>query len=303
VTTLAPTRAAGIRAHRFGCMGTDVSVLLPPDHADAAGRVEHLFHEWDHRFSRFRTDSELMALNRAAGGPYVVSEPMYGAVAAALSAAQATDGLFDPLLLGRLLELGYDRDFEELPGQRAAAPLRAWHAGEWRSVRLDAETRTVELPAGSGIDLGGLAKGMAVDAAIRLLDEAGVPYAAVNAGGDLAVIGSPPGHEAWDVALEGIDETVSVTTGAMATSSILRRRWNVGGRTRHHLLDPRTGLPVDNELAQASVAAATCAQAEVAAKAVLLAGPVAGADFVERHGLSALVVTRRGETLRLGSWR
>ena len=163
--------------------------------------------------------------------------------------------------------------------------------------------RPCTLPAGSGLDLGGLAKGMAVDAALRLLVNAGLPYGAVNAGGDLAVHGLPPGQDAWPVELEGgMERTVTLDSGALATSSVLRRRWSVDGFIRHHLLDPRTGLPVHNELAQASVAAATCGQAEVAAKAALLMGPVAAADFIDRHGLSALLITHRGEELRLGAW-
>lgn len=284
-------------------MGTDVTVALPADSPAAAEPIERLFHEWDLRFSRFRPDSELMALNRAAGTPFDASQPMFDAVETALSAARATNGLFDPLLLGRMVELGYDRTFDQLPGESAASPLRPWHAGEWQDVHLDPGSLSVTLPAGSGIDLGGLAKGMAVDAAIQGLATAGIPFAAVNAGGDLAVLGTPPGQDAWDVDLEGVDRAVSLPSGAMATSSVLRRRWRVDGVTRHHLLDPRTGLPVDNELAQVSVASASCAQAEVAAKAVLLMGATAGADFVERHGLSALIVTRRGDALRLGRWR
>jgi thiamine biosynthesis lipoprotein len=304
MTTAAPAGLfVGLGARRFRAMGTDVTVLLPAARDDAAGAVERLMDAWDRRFSRFRPDSELMALNRAAGTPFAASDTMYEAASAALAAAQATDGLFDPLLFGRMVELGYDRTFDELPADGTAAPLREWHAGEWRSVRLDPVNRTVTLPAGSGIDLGGLAKGMAVDAAVREMAAAGIDFAAVNAGGDLAVIGTPPGLGTWDVEIEGVAEAISLSSGALATSSVLRRRWMVRGQVRHHLIDPRTGLPVENEIAQVSVAAATCVQAEVAAKAVFLLGTVAGTAFVERHGLSALVVTRSGEELRLGAWR
>lgn len=298
-----PAPAAWVRIHRFRSMGTDVTVALPADRSAAAEPVERLFEEWDLRFSRFRANSELMALNRAAGTPFRATQSMFNAVETALSAARATDGLFDPLLRGRMVELGYDRTFDELPEESGATSLRPWHAGEWRDVRLDPSTLNITLPAGSGLDLGGLAKGMAVDAAVQRLVASGIPFAAVNAGGDLAVLGTPPGEEAWDVELEGVERAVSLPSGAMATSSILRRRWRVDGVTRHHLLDPRTGFPVDNELAQVSVASATCAQAEVAAKVVLLMGAASGADFVERHGLSALIVTRRGDSLRLGRWQ
>jgi thiamine biosynthesis lipoprotein len=292
-----------IAAHRFRAMGTDVSVLLPAAASGLGAEVEHVFDAWDRRFSRFRADSELMHLNRSAGTPLPVSGHLFEVVSTALAAARATGGLFDPLLFGRIVELGYDRTFDDLPAAAHAAPLRPWHAGEWRDVRLDERHQSVELPAGSGIDLGGLAKGMAVDAAVRRLATSGVAYGVVNAGGDLATFGTPPGLAAWDVEVEGVAGGISLPFGALATSSILRRRWTVDGQPRHHLLDPRTGLPVDNELAQVSVAAASCGQAEIAAKAVLLLGPIGGTDFVERQGLSALLVTRSGEELRAGAWR
>ncbi len=301
--TVTPVEAAPISAHRFRSMGTDVNVLLPAGNGAGVAEVERLFDDWDRRFSRFRPDSELMDLNRSAGTPRPVSEPMFEAVSAALAAARATDGLFDPLLHGRMVELGYDRTFDELPGDRPAASLRPWHAGEWRDIRLDPVRRTVELPSGSGIDLGGLAKGMAVDAAIRHLAASGTVHAVVNAGGDLAAFGIPPAPGGWDVAIDGVRDSISLPFGALATSSILRRRWTVDGRPRHHLIDPRSGMPADNELVQASVAAASCGQAEVAAKAALLLGPTAGTDFIERQGLSALLMTRRGEELRVGAWR
>ncbi len=303
IATAAPVEHSPIATHRFRSMGTDVTVLLPARAGGRIAAVERLFDEWDRRFSRFRPDSELMTLNRSAGSPLVVSDAMFEVVSTAIAAARATTGLFDPLLFGRMLELGYDRTFDELPKDRPAAPLRPWHAGEWRDVRLDPLRRTVELPAGSGIDLGGLAKGMAVDAAVRLLAASGVAYAVVNAGGDLATFGTHPAHDGWDVAVDGVSGSISLPFGSLATSSVLRRRWTVDGRPLHHLLDPRTGQPADNDLAQASIAAASCGQAEIGAKAVLLLGATAGTDFVERRGLSALLVTRSGEELRVGAWR
>jgi thiamine biosynthesis lipoprotein len=225
-------------------------------------------------------------------------------VAAAVDAARATGGLVDPLLNGRMVELGYDRTFDELGSEkRGGASPRPWHAGEWRAITLDPRRRTVRLPAGSGLDLGGIAKGMAVDAAMALLVGSGIAYGAVNAGGDLAVHGLPPGQDAWPIAIEGGDERmVTLRSGALATSSTLRRRWSVGGRERHHLLDPRTGFPAATGLTQASVASSTCRQSEAAAKAAILLGPVAAVDFLERHRLSALLVTTGGQELRIGPW-
>jgi thiamine biosynthesis lipoprotein len=228
---------------------------------------------------------------------------LFSAAQAAIDAATATDGLFDPLLARRMEDLGYDRTFDVLPADSPAGVARYWHPGEWRSVALDPAQRIVTLPAGTGLDLGGIAKGMAVDAALAMLVEKGLPYAAVNAGGDLAVHGVPPGESAWTVVVDGgTHRAVSLGSGALATSSVQRRVWRVGGELRHHLIDPRSGLPAQTGVALVSVAAASCRQAEVAAKVALLKGPAAGSDFIERHGLSGLLITERGSEWRVGAW-
>jgi len=160
------------------------------------------------------------------------------------------------------------------------------------------------LPPGVGLDLGGLAKGMAVDAAIADLTVREVAIAAIDAGGDLAVLGLPPGTEAWRIAIEAPDRVrhVRLVSGALATSSIVRRRWRQGSVERHHLIDPRTGLPSKVPLSSTSVAAVTCAQAEVAAKVAFLLGPEDGSRFLAGHDLAGLFLLPDGRELRAGRW-
>ena len=284
-------------------MGTDVTVLIPPGAGDAYTLAQETFVDWNDRFSRFMPESELSTLNRAAGTPFSASDELFEAARRALEAARATGGLFDPLLATRMAELGYDRTFDALPPMRPGKGLAAWIPGLWRQVVLDAARRTIQLPAGSGMDLGGIAKGMAVDAALARVVGAGVPYAAVNAGGDLAVHGLPPGLEAWTIVVEGAgDRTITLRRGGFATSSVMLRRWQVGGDERHHLIDPVTGLQSTSDVVLASVAADSCAQAEVAAKATLLAGSVAGAAFIRKQRLAGLIVGADGSTRRIGRW-
>lgn len=294
----------GVVEHRFRSMGCEVTVLLPADRADAEPLARQILAGWDARFSRFRRDSELEALNEACGGTFAASQPMLTVLTAALHAARATDGLFDPLLGGRMAELGYDRTFDELPSERSEKPPGEWRGGAWREIVIDEVRGTVQLPVGYRVDLGGIAKGMAVDAALEALVADGVPYAAISAGGDLAVAGLPPGHESWQVAIDGPWETVvAVRQGALATSSVLRRRWRVNGAERHHLLDPRTGMPATGPIVQASVAAASCGQAEVAAKMALLSDLPGAIGRLGQHRLAALLFTSAGEAWRVGTWQ
>jgi thiamine biosynthesis lipoprotein len=292
--------------HTFAAMGTTVSVLVPEESAAESGAVEALFGQWNATFSRFDPDSELSLLNGAAGRPCPVSDLMFDVLTTARQAAEATNGLFDPTLLRPLESIGYDRDFADLEvGVPGASPAsRTPRTGGWRRLRLVKSGRTAELPVGVGLDLGGLAKGMAVDAAISGLATRGVRAAAVDAGGDLAVLGLPARQEAWSIAIEGPDRdrTVSLRAGALATSSTARRRWRQGDVVRHHLIDPRTALPSTSDLWSASVAAPTCTQAEVAAKAAFLLGPAEGSRFLVQHGLVGLFMASDGTDQLAGAW-
>jgi len=284
-------------------MGTEIHVLVRVEDLPRASAVRMLFAEWELALSRFIPESDLSRLNARAGSPVVVGELLFGVVREALDAAVATDGAFDPTLLTQQRWSGYDRSFELLPGTVRPAGGAPVPGGAWRRVELDARARIVRLPSGCGLDLGGIAKGMAVDAALALLSEAGVHDGLVGAGGDLAVQGLPPGERAWHV-LVGNDgeEVVALERGALATSGVARRAWRQGDRARHHIVDPATGESVENGLHEVTVAAATCVQAEVAATAVFVLGPERGARFLREHGLAGRLTGTDGAVLRVGAW-
>jgi FAD:protein FMN transferase len=286
-------------------MGSALELLVPPAReAEAGALARGLFATWEATLSRFRPDSELSRLVARAGHAVPVSAVLFAATSEALRAAGATGGLFDPGLGRQIAGLGYDRPFDDLPPDAADASGDAAAGGGWRAIELDPAAGSVRLPVGLALDLGGIAKGMAVDACLEGLRELGIAPALVSAGGDLAVTGTPPACGDWVVALPeaGPDATVSLRRGALATSSTRRRRWRRGGALHHHLLDPRTGLPATSGLGAVSVAADRCAQAEVAAKCALLLGPRAGARFLEERGLPGLLVEDGGTTHAVGGW-
>jgi len=134
------------------------------------------------------------------------------------------------------------------------------------------------LPPGMAIDLGGIAKGWIAEQAATLLS-ASVPACAVNAGGDMYLVGLPVGQEHWSVDLEdpldpeSVLTTLTVSPGAVATSAVTKRTWKQGKIQRHHLIDPRTGEPAVTEWMSVTVIAPHADEAEVYAKALLIAGP------------------------------
>ena len=179
----------------------------------------------------------------------------------ALAAREQTGGLFDPTVHDAVVAAGYDRSFELLAADGPpAAPGRCGGA-----VEIDGET--IRLAGGTRLDLGGIAKGYAVDRALALLAPAGP--ALVNAGGDLAVSGG-----SWPVAIAGTDLTLALTSGALATSGRDRRHWRRGEEEQHHLVDPATGRPARTLVLTATVFGPTAAEAEVLAKIAFLTGSV-----------------------------
>jgi thiamine biosynthesis lipoprotein len=269
---------AGVERRTFRSMGMDIAVAGPqtsrgPERlafSRAVAKVERLFLEIDARCSRFRPDSELSRVNAAAGRWQRVSAPFAELLRRALDAARATDGLFDPTILPALVAAGYDRDFDEVV-RRPPPPAPAVRpAARWRDVRLDG--RLLFLPRGAALDFGGIAKGWAVD---RALEQAtALPWAMVDAGGDLAVRGTPPEPLSIGVA-DPFDRRrrialLGVDGGALATSSTIGRSWGAG---RHHVIDPRTWRPSSTPVVQATVWAPTCTEAEILSTWALLLGP------------------------------
>lgn len=262
--------------HRFRAMGTQVELHAPEDadattFATASEVVERVFREDEARASRFRADSELSRANATAGRPVELTRELADLVGFALDAAARTDGLFDPTVLGALMAAGYDRDFDELIAGARAALHPVTPCGRWREVTLD--DRVLRLPEGVGLDLGGVAKGWAVDRAASAAVTAGLAWALVTAGGDLRMAGDAP---ALAVDIEDPESLgtaclrLSLADGAIASSSVTRRRW---GTDAHHLIDPRTARPAAGPVLQATAWAATCAEAEIRSKVLLLAGP------------------------------
>jgi thiamine biosynthesis lipoprotein len=294
----------GLSSHRFRAMGSEIHLLVPERSATgAAGAVERLFSTWERALSRFLPESELSQLNAQAGSPVTVGPVLLAAVEAALEGARATGGLFDPTLRHALVRLGYDRSFEEL-GDAPAAAGRPRGGGAWRSTVVDRSAALVTVPAGGGLDLGGIAKGMAVDASLEVLASLGIESALVSAGGDLAVLGLPPCERAWGVLAGGEPQgdVVPLVRGALATSGSSRRRWRQGDVARHHLVDPDTGEPAASGLREVTVAGGTCRVAEVGATAAFVAGPRLGPVLLERLRLAGLLLAEDGTRIPVGRW-
>jgi thiamine biosynthesis lipoprotein len=252
--------------------------------------------------SRFRPDSEVRRVHRAAGRPVPVSPLLAELVAGALAAAAWTDGDVDPTVGAAMERLGYDRDFTLLSTSDSRPAGRGPVPG-WRAVRLDRDVLTV--PAGTLLDLGATTKALAADRCAALLAHRLGVGALVSLGGDIATAGAAPAG-GWSVLVsDGPGEpgcTVAVSAGAaLATSSTVSRSWRHGGRTVHHILDPRTGRPASPVWRTVSVVADRCAVANAASTAAIVRGASALPMLLDR-GLPARLVAADRRVVRVGAW-
>jgi FAD:protein FMN transferase len=301
---------------RWRALGTTALLLAPAEQMSAARRaVEAELEAIDSAASRFRPNSELSRLNRAAGSWTAVSPLLLQALALGIRAAALTGGAVDPTLGGELHGLGYDRDFEQLdhlpatrPLQRAIAPGRPSRRSRWAEIELCQDPPSARLPAGAQIDLGATAKALAADRAAAAAHTATGTGVLVSLGGDISTAGDClaggwPIHVTDDHRSDASEhgQTITICDGGLATSSLVVRRWEHEGRGHHHILDPETGWPVDPYWRTASVAAGNCADANIASTAALVLRERAPAWLAE-HELPARLVTVGGAVELLGGW-
>lgn len=282
-------------------MGTSCHVLLRGRGSHrAARRAQAQVARLEAMWSRFLPESELTRLNVSGGAPTPVSAETLHLVADAVAWWRATEGRFDPTVLHALMAAGYDRDRALGHGPISDGEPAPGCAG----VSVDADGGTVTLPVGVALDLGGIGKGQAADLVAD--DLAHLPGGLVDLGGDLRVWGTTDDDGGWPIAVDDPRDGTTVALlwlreGAVATSSTLRRRWQDGTLTAHHLIDPRLGTPVRGDLVTVTVVTGSAAAAEVLAKAAIVAGTVPEARrLLEGHGVAGLLVPATGPVAAVG---
>ena len=294
----------------FPALGTTASVVVTESHR--IGDAEALLHAEldaiDAACSRFRPDSEISRLHESAGSEVTVSPLLADALAAALRAGRLTGGLVDPTVGTAVRDLGYDRDYDAIDrDDPIAVPLPRPAPGWWR-VALDQVNRTVLLPRTVRLDLGATAKAFAADrAAVRIAAQIGGGVL-VNLGGDVRVAGPAPG-DGWRIGIaddhRALDEepraTVTIRSGGLATSSTTCRTWRRAGRSMHHIVDPRTGDLPEPAWRTATVAAASCVDANTASTAAIVLG-WAAPGWLTAARLPARLVDQSGTAVTVAGW-
>jgi FAD:protein FMN transferase len=269
-------------------MGTFVTIDLVGDNADPTtlDRAFGWFQAIEAACTRFDEDSELMRLCAQPGRALPVSDLLFEAVAFARAVAEDTNGAFDPTVGALVTARGIDR--EHRSGRRVQAGASD-PAATYRDIVVDGKARTITLRRPLALDLGAVAKGLAVDAAARELRPS--PDFAIDAGGDLFVSGRNHHGDRWSIGIRHpqrdgeVIETLRVSGQAVCTS---------GNYEKTHLIDPRCRDAADSA-ASVTVVAPTATLADALATAAFVLGPVGGIALLERHGVDGVIYDGRLE--------
>ena len=271
-----------IQSIEFRSMNTTIMLAAEgPRAIDGMQATKMFIEECEQRFSRFLPASELSALNRSAGEWVTVSSDLMDMLQLSMNYYFETKGIFDPSILTELKWIGYDRSMDDIRINNGRAPLpRASKRASrpaFHEINLDLTNCRVRLPYSMEIDLGGIAKGWIVDKAAHML-HLYAPACGVSAGGDILFIGHPEDGFDWDVFLEDPRDSMQMlcqlhlSSGAVATSSVMKRTWSQGEKVRHHLIDPRTGESARTDWLSVTVVTPDAITAEIYAKVILIGG-------------------------------
>jgi len=266
---------------QFRAMNTDILLAAEGGQAVEGMQVVKTFiDDCEQRFSRFLPDSELSQLNHSEGGWIHISNDLLEMLHISMNYYFETKGIFDPSILTDLKWIGYVRSMDEIREGGATLPphtSKRVHRPAFHEMTFHLADNRVRLPRNMEVDLGGIAKGWIVEKAGYLLNTYS-SACGVSAGGDMFFIGRPSDGMDWDVSLEDPRDPTQalcqlrIGSGAVATSSVMKRKWQQGEKLRHHLIDPRTGESAKTDWLSVTVISPDIITAEVYAKAILIGG-------------------------------
>jgi FAD:protein FMN transferase len=289
----------------FRAMGTEISVeivlnekLSEKAAEDAIGKVKIIFQKNEKIFSRFRADSELNMLNNNLGKEAGISKEMFEVLELCLKFNQISTGYFDPRVISNLERIGYDRDFKSNDLNRRGEEAINFEKIEGDltdDILLNFEKKSVTLA--KRIDTTGIAKGYTVDEATECLMWAGFENFIIDAGGDMFARGKNIEGGSWRIGIEGLaDEKLmlKLEKEGIATSGIDRKRWQIGEKKFHHLINPKDPENFSFDIKTVTVIADKTVEADGRAKVLVLMGKAEGLNFANKNKTKALFLDYHG---------
>jgi thiamine biosynthesis lipoprotein len=293
----------GISVLTFHAMGTRCRVcLVEPSRAAANAYLDALLNwlaDFEAKYSRFIDSSLISRINAAAGQHWVeVDEETERLLSLCAELAFVSRGAFDPTALPLIRLWNWRANPPAIPRDetvRAARELVGWN-------RIQRRQGAIFLPQpGMCLDFGGIGKEYAVDMAVAMAAQHGVQHVLADFGQDIRAHGRPPGRPAWHIGLENPKSpgtcwaSVAVTDRAVASSGDYLRHFMHAGQRYGHIIDPRTGYPVNNGNLAVNVIAPSCTIAGILSTTAFILGPQEGFHLIHGHyGASGALLTEHG---------
>ena len=291
---------ARVYAYSAVLMGSPILLKLFDDNQTLAGQVFRLIKQQENLFTVNRAESEVMAINHAAGQhPVVVSQPVFDLIACAHAVSLMPDSLFN-LAIGPLVKcwkIGFQG--HSIPSSSDLQARRSLTNPQ--EVILDAASRSVMLARpGMEIDLGAIAKGYIADVVQAFLRQQQVSSALINLGGNVQTVGAPPEEAGWAIGLKKpygeADEligVIGVNNRSVVTSGIYERYFELEGVCYHHILNPHSGYPLNNDLLSVTVISDRSLDGDIYTTLLYGLGVEKGiACLADKRGIEAIFVTR-----------
>jgi thiamine biosynthesis lipoprotein len=283
-------------------MGTRVAVQLwsedPQQAVDAIDAVMADMHRTDALMSTYKPESQLSQVNaHAYGRPVQVDADIIDVVQKSIEYSRLSEGVFDVTYAS----VGYLYDYRTHQHPTEAQIAAALPGVDYRQLLVDPQARTIRfMKPGMRIDLGGIAKGWAVDRGIEILRRAGIQHAMVNAGGDTALLGDRLGKP-WVVGIRdprkagAVVARIPLQDEAISTSGDYERYFEENGQRYHHIIEPGTGKSPD-AVRSVTVIGANATRTDGLTKTVFILGVERGMAFIRKLGdVEAVIVDKDGQ--------
>ena len=274
-----------------------ITAYAPQETVDAAMQV---CRDYEAVLSKTIEGSDVWRLNHADGAPVEVNPETAELLRLAITIGEQSGGTFDVTIAPASALWDFTADAPTLPDPDALK--NAVSRVDYRNIAI--EGNTVTLKNGAGIDLGGIAKGYIADRVAAYLREAGVASACINMGGNIVTIGTKPDGSAWTIGVrdpngtpEQSEEVLSLTDAAAVTSGNYERFFELDGVRYHHLLDPKTGMPVQNGVASVTIIGTQSALCDALSTACFVLGEQGSRSLLSRYDVRAVFLLTDGKRI------
>ncbi|WP_065820608.1 FAD:protein FMN transferase [Thermoclostridium stercorarium] len=298
LTFTACSQAKPLKESRF-LLDTLVEIIIYDKNSqDVMSELFDKIQAFENKFSKYAEDSEISQINNNAGTYVNVSEDTFELIEQSLYFSEISDGLFD-ISIGPLVDLwGINQENPRVPTQREI-DLAKEKIG-YRNISLNRENMSVSVAEGMSLDTGAIAKGFITDRLVSVLRERKIESALLNLGGNLYLYGTKPDGSDWTIGIRdpfGLQgdymATVSLKDTSIVTSGIYERYFEADGKRYHHILNPKTGYPEDNELASVSIISPSSTMCDGLSTTCFLLGLGKGMELIESlENAEAIMITR-----------